>query len=209
MPASEADDPSSWQKAAKIIRDCGIAVLPTDTLYGLCARADEPQAVARIFAAKGRDDDKALLVLVADAEQARELVHMDERGRCVTRRFWPGPLSIVFLARDDARLAPRVQAGLPTLAVRCPAHTRLRELIAGTGPLVAPSANVQGAANVQCVSELDPAIVRAADAIVDGGPARETMPSTLLDITLPQPAILRQGALAREFLQREMSDLAP
>lgn len=208
VPEVEPDDPSSWRKAAKILTQGGMAVLPTDTVYGLCASANNKAAVARVFAAKHRSDHKGLIVLVADNPMARTLVDMDERGRSVARRFWPGPLTIVFPALPGNGLAQGVQAGLPTLALRCPALTDLRELVAQTGPIVATSANVSGNGEVHSVAELDPAIAEAADIVVDGGEAKETWSSTLLDMSGECPHILRQGALAREFLARELNDLA-
>ena len=129
-------------KAARLLADGGLVAIPTETVYGLAARADSARAVAGIYAAKGRPDFNPLIVHVASLEQAQTLAEFDERALDLVERFWPGPLTLVLPLREGAPVAGAVTAGLPTIALRQPAHRVMRAVLESTGfPLAAPSAN--------------------------------------------------------------------
>ena len=119
-------DAQGIARAAQILRDGGLVAVPTETVYGLAARADSDAAVAKIYEAKGRPSFNPLIVHVADTAQAQRLAEWDERATRVAAAFWPGPLTLVLPRRSDAGLATAVTAELPTLAIRCPAHPAMR-----------------------------------------------------------------------------------
>ena len=131
--------------AAETLRAGGLVAVPTETVYGLAARADSAEAVERIYRAKGRPGFNPLIVHVRDAEQAARYVDFSDTARRVAGKAWPGPLTLVLPLRGDAGLAPAVTAGLPTAAVRAPAHPVMRQLLDRLDfPLAAPSANRSG-----------------------------------------------------------------
>src|SRR5690606_23389667 len=142
-PAADAD---GIARAADLLRAGRLVAVPTETVYGLAARADSESAVAAIYRAKGRPSFNPLIVHVASAEQARGLAHFGERAERLARRFWPGPLTMVLPLRAGAEVVPAVTAGLPTIALRMPAHPAMRAALRELGhPLAAPSANRSGA----------------------------------------------------------------
>ena len=119
--------------------------MPTETVYGLAADATNGDAVARIYAAKGRPSFNPLIVHVPELAAAERLVMLDDISRDLAGRYWPGPLTLVLPARANNGIAAIVSAGLPTLAIRVPAHPAMRALLGATGkPLAAPSANASG-----------------------------------------------------------------
>lgn len=184
-------------RAAAVLRAGGLVGMPTETVYGLAADATDPQAVLRIFEAKGRPHFDPLIVHVADAEGAEAIAQVDERARRLMAAFWPGPLTLVLPRRPT--VPDLVTSGLETVGVRCPDHDIARALIrAADRPLAAPSANLFGhispttAAHVreQFSEEVVPVVV-------DGGPCQIGVESTVLALA-PEPVILRPGAITRE-----------
>src|SRR6478735_4292455 len=140
-----AADHAGLVRAAAILRGGGLVALPTETVYGLAARADSATAIAAIYRAKGRPEFNPLIVHVASLAQAEQLACFDARARDLAMRFWPGPLTLVLPLRDSAPIAPAVTAGLPTIALRWPAHPLMQAVLRETGaPLAAPSANRSG-----------------------------------------------------------------
>ncbi len=173
-----------------------VVALPTETVYGLAARAEDETAVRAIFALKRRPMDNPLIVHAAHTEMAFGLADaVPDFARELARTFWPGPLSLVV---DSAVDWPWVQAGHTTLALRVPSPRWLRGLIADVGPLAAPSANRSGrpspttAAHV--LSDLDGEV----PLVVDGGPCQEGLESTVVDCTGPAPRVLRPGPITAE-----------
>ena len=168
-------------EAAAILAGGGLVAVPTETVYGLAARADRDEAVAAIYRAKGRPSFNPLIVHVPDLAAAERLAVLDPRARSLAGEFWPGALTLVLPRRADAALAPAVSAGLDTVALRCPAHPLLRALLERCAfPLAAPSANRSGA-----VSPTEPAHVVASlgDAvplILDGGHCEAGIESTIV-----------------------------
>lgn len=191
-------DDADLARAVQLLRDGGLVAIPTETVYGLAVRADDAEAVARLFAAKGRPADNPLIVHVADVDDvllvARELPPL---ARTLLERLAPGPITVVLPARDD--LPRGVTGGLDTVAVRIPDHPVARELLRRTGlPLAAPSANRSGRPSPtraeHVVADLDGSI----DAIVDGGATRVGLESTVVDARGTTWRVLREGGVDRE-----------
>lgn len=175
-----AADVAGIAAAAEVLRAGGLVAVPTETVYGLAARADSPAAVAAIYGAKGRPDFNPLIVHVSGIEQARALAVLDERTERLAAHFWPGALTLVLPRRADAPLAPAVTAGLPTIALRCPAHPAMRALIeAAAVPLAAPSANRSGAVSPTTARHVADSLGNAVDLILDGGPCEAGIESTI------------------------------
>jgi L-threonylcarbamoyladenylate synthase len=186
-------------RAADVIRAGGTVAVPTETVYGLAARADSDAAVAAIFRAKGRPDFNPLIVHVADLAQAETLANFDASARSLATAFWPGPLTMVLPRRADARLSAAVSAGLPTLALRCPAHPVMRALMAATGlPLAAPSANRSGAVSPTSAAHVAASLGHRVDLILDGGDCMRGVESTIVALRpAGQWSVLRPGPITR------------
>lgn len=167
--------------AAQVLRDGGLVAVPTETVYGLAARADSDEAVASIYRAKGRPDFNPLIVHVIGQEQAERIAQFDDRARRVAEAFWPGPLTLVLPKRADAGLAAAVTAGLPTVALRCPAHPAMREVLRESGlALAAPSANRSGAVSPTTALHVAASLGNKVDLILDGGACAAGIESTIL-----------------------------
>lgn len=181
VPRIVPDDDAGLAEAAAVLHGGGLVAVPTETVYGLAARADSAEAVAAIYRAKGRPDFNPLIVHVAGVGQAGALARLDERAHRLAEAFWPGPLTLVLPRREDAPLAGAVTAGLPTVALRCPAHPAMRRLLAETGlPLAAPSANRSGAVSPTRAEHVAASLGGRVDLIVDGGACNAGLESTIV-----------------------------
>ncbi|OJW72200.1 MAG: threonylcarbamoyl-AMP synthase [Sphingomonadales bacterium 63-6] len=168
-------------RAATLLREGRLVAVPTETVYGLAARADSDAAVAAIYRAKGRPDFNPLIVHVAQLEMAENLAVFDSRARELAARFWPGPLTLVLPLREGAAIAPAVTAGLPTIALRMPAHPAMRALSIETGlPLAAPSANRSGGVSPTEAGHVVASLGGKIDAVLDGGPCERGLESTIV-----------------------------
>jgi L-threonylcarbamoyladenylate synthase len=205
-----ADD-GAIARAAQVLRTGGLVAVPTETVYGLAARADCTDAVAAIYAAKGRPDFNPLIVHVADVEQARELALFDDRAELLARHFWPGPLTLVLPLRAAARLAPAVTAGLPTIALRMPAHPVMRALLCEAGiPLAAPSANRSGAVSPTTAAHVVRSLGDAVPLILDGGPCARGVESTIVALRANGGwELLRPGPVSAPEIGALLGDAAP
>ena len=198
-----ANDPGALDEAARILARGGLVAVPTETVYGLAADATQGEAVARIYQAKGRPRFNPLIIHVDSLEMAERLVELGDSGRALARAFWPGPLTLVAPMREDAGVASLVTAGLDTLAVRWPDSPALTGLIARLGrPLAAPSANPSGAVSPTTAAHVRDGLGGRIDLILDGGPCRIGVESTIISIINGQaPALLRPGGLPRAALE--------
>lgn len=168
-------------EAAALLSDGTPVALPTETVYGLAARADSPSAVAAIYTAKGRPSFNPLIVHVADLAQAETLAVFDERARLLAAEFWPGALTMVLPLKEGARIAPAVTAGLPTIALRCPAHPVMRAVLAAIGlPLAAPSANRSGGVSPTSAAHVAASLAGRIDLVLDGGACAAGLESTIV-----------------------------
>ena len=195
------------QVAANIIKSGGLVAIPTETVYGLGADGLNPEAVAKIFEAKGRPQDNPLILHVAEPEQISQFCHsIPDSAYRLAEAFWPGPLTIVLPARDTVPLSTR--AGLPSVAVRCPDCDITREIIHLAGvPVAAPSANISGKPSTTTAQHVLHDHDGNIDAIVDGGPCRVGLESTIVDLTEDRPRLLRPGGITPEQLLEILGDL--
>ena len=195
QPRIHSADRTGVALAAEVLRNGGLVAVPTETVYGLAARADSDAAVASIYRAKGRPDFNPLIVHVPGLEQAERIAQFDERARKVAAAFWPGPLTLVLPKQPDASLASAVTAGLPTVALRCPAHPAMRDVLQETGlALAAPSANRSGAVSPTTAEHVAASLGNKVDLILDGGPCEAGIESTILALRENgQWQILRPG----------------
>ncbi|MBM0169236.1 L-threonylcarbamoyladenylate synthase [Altererythrobacter sp. C41] len=176
-------DAKGIARAANILAGGGLVAVPTETVYGLAARADSDHAVARIYQAKGRPSFNPLIVHVRDAEQAARYARLERDADRLARSVWPGPLTLVLSRREDAGLAAAVTAGLPTVALRAPAHPAMRALLAACDfPLAAPSANRSGFISPTRAEHVSASLDGRIDLILDAGPCEEGVESTILAI---------------------------
>ncbi len=166
----------------------GIVALPTETFYGLAVDPADPEAVARVFALKGRDSGRALLVVAATLEQVESLVALDASQRAALAAAWPAPLTVVL------RLRRRLAAAAGSLAVRIPGHALLRSLLARVGPLTATSANRSGSPPSASADMVTADLGDGIALLLDGGATPGGAPSTVLDWTADRPLVLRPGA---------------
>jgi L-threonylcarbamoyladenylate synthase len=176
-------DAAGIAKAARCLESGGLVAVPTETVYGLAARADSAEAVARIYAAKGRPDFNPLIVHVRDAAQAERLGTFLPVAKELAAQHWPGPLTLVVPRRADAGLADAVTAGLPTVALRAPAHPVMRALLAAVDfPIAAPSANRSGFISPTCAAHVLASLDRRIDLVLDGGACAAGVESTIVAV---------------------------
>lgn len=211
MPTLRVDpqnpEEEAIHRAADAIRGGGLVAFPTETVYGLGANALDDAAVARIYAAKGRPSHNPLIAHVPDAAGARGLVtRWPEAADRLAAAFWPGPLTLV-LPRSQ-RVPERVSAGLGTVAVRVPAHPVALALLHAAGvPIVAPSANRSTAVSPTRAEHVERGLGARVDLILDAGPCRVGIESTVVDLSGDRPVLLRPGGLAAEELEPYLGEL--
>lgn len=200
---------SALHHAAARLRGGELVAFPTETVYGLGGDATSDESVAAIFAVKGRPRFNPLIVHLSRADQAERLAQIDSRAALLMQRFWPGPLSLVLRRAPRCPISLLASAGLDTLALRVPAHPLALELLRAVGrPIAAPSANRSGRVSPttadHVLSELDGRIA----AVLDGGPCRIGLESTVVDLTGKTPLLLRPGGIATEELETLLGPLA-
>jgi L-threonylcarbamoyladenylate synthase len=198
-----APDSTGVARTAQILRDGGLVAVPTETVYGLAARADSEDAVSRIFAAKGRPSFNPLIVHVSDAQQAEALVTMEPRALALAARFWPGPLTLVLPRHENAAVASSIHAGLPTLAVRCPAHPVMRAVLDELAiPVAAPSANASETVSPTTAEHVLATLDGRIDAVLDAGASERGLESTIVALRADGGwSLLREGPIGREVLE--------
>lgn len=199
-------DPERVAEAAARLRAGGLVALPTETVYGLAADATNPQAVAGIYAAKGRPSTNPLIVHVADLEAARALASdWPDTAEALAARFWPGPLTLV-LPRAVA-LADAVTAGLDTVGIRVPSHPVASAILAACGrPLAAPSANLSTALSPTTAAHVALGLEEVEGLIVDGGATPVGIESTVVSL-VGRPTLLRPGAVGAEEIEEVVGTL--
>ena len=174
---------SGLARAAEILAAGGLVAVPTETVYGLAARADDEGAVARIYGAKGRPSYNPLIVHVSSMEMARKLAEFSPAAERIADEHWPGPLTLVLPAKKDAALASAVTAGLDTIAIRMPGHPVIRALIEMSGfPLAAPSANRSGFISPTSARHVLATLDGRIDAVIDGGASKSGVESTIIAV---------------------------
>jgi len=194
--------PETIALAAEILSGGGLVAIPTETVYGLAADASNPEAVARIYEAKGRPRFNPLIAHVASWEMAEAEAVFSDAARTCARAFWPGPLTLVLPAAPGGQVSDLARAGLDTLAIRWPAHLAARSLITAFGrPLVAPSANLSGHVSPTRAEHVAADLGERIDLILDGGPCEVGMESTILGFIGETPVLLRPGGVPTPLLE--------
>lgn len=203
----QANDPQTPALAARILRDGGLVALPTETVYGLGANGLEPEAVKKIFTAKGRPQDNPLILHVTGMEQAEQFCHsIPQQAYRLAQAFWPGPLTMVLPAKEN--VPKTTTAGLSTVAVRCPDCPVTLQVIAQAGfPIAAPSANVSGKPSTTTAQHVLHDHDGRIEAVIDGGPCRVGVESTIVDLTEQPPRLLRPGGITPEQLLQVLGEL--
>ena len=195
------------KEAGDVIRAGGLVAFPTETVYGLGGDALNPASSERIYRAKGRPSDNPLIVHIADMEALSAIVReIPERAVDLAKRFWPGPLTIILHKSD---LVPReTTGGLDTVAVRMPVHRVAQELIRAAGGYVAaPSANRSGRPSPTVVKHVIQDMDGRIEMIIDGGDVEIGLESTIVDLTVERPTILRPGYITRQMLDQVLTEV--
>lgn len=206
-----ADD-AALTAAMELLRSGQIVAIPTETVYGLAADASNADAVAKIYAAKGRPDFNPLIVHVADQSAAENLAEFSPMAHQLAQAFWPGPLTLVLPLRTDANIAGAVTAGLPTIALRCPAHPVMQALLKKSGlNIAAPSANKSGGISPTRAEHVLAGLGGAVPMILDGGPCSAGLESTIVAVREYGWQILRPGPVTAADIERVLgtSPLTP
>ncbi len=191
-------------EAAALIRAGGIVAVPTETVYGLAADATNAEAVARIYAAKGRPSFNPLIVHVADLAAAERIAVFDAEALALAAAFWPGPLTLVLPVRGDSGVASLVTAGLDTIAIRVPRHRAMQALIAASGrPLAAPSANASGGISPTSAAHVAGSLGGNVPLILDDGATEAGLESTIV----AGRTVLRPGPVTAEAILAQLQHL--
>lgn len=195
-------DPAAIAAAAGHLAAGRLVAFPTETVYGLGADATNGEAVARIFAAKGRPSFNPLIVHVLGLPDAERLAEMPPLARRLAATFWPGPLTLVLTRRPDCRASDLVSAGLDTIAVRAPDHPVARALIEAAGlPVAAPSANLSGHVSSTRAQHVEVDLGDEVAMILDAGPTAHGLESTVLDARSDRVVLLRPGAIPADTIE--------
>ncbi len=202
-------DAAAISDAVHVLTNGGLVAFPTETVYGLGARADDPRAVASLYAAKGRPSFNPLIAHVRDIDAAKQLGTFGDGALKLADKFWPGPLTIVVKATTDGAVCELARAGLETIAIRMPSHDVARELLAAaTFPIVAPSANRSGHVSPTTAQHVADDLDGKVDLIIDGGATAVGLESTIVDFSGAAPRLLRSGGIARAKIEKIVGRLS-
>jgi L-threonylcarbamoyladenylate synthase len=200
------DDVSGRAVAVEVLRAGGLVAMPTDTVYGVGVALGTPEGLPRLFAAKDRPLDRAIVLLVADLEQAASVGVISPAARALAERFWPGGLTLVLAQAPGARLPAVLTAGAATIGVRLPDHECPRALARELGPLPVTSANRSGHPDARAAADVLAQLGARIDLVLDGGPAGGGIPSTVVDCSGGLPRVLRVGAISEATLLDALRD---
>ncbi|MEI8394768.1 MAG: L-threonylcarbamoyladenylate synthase [Rhodospirillaceae bacterium] len=196
-------------RAAELLHEGELVAFPTETVYGLGADAANERAVLSIYAAKGRPEFNPLIVHVPDLEMAERIAVFDDRARTLGLCLWSGPFTVVLPRRDDAPICPLVSAGLPSVAIRVPAHSVARALLKEFGgAIAAPSANRSGALSPTTPMHVATDLGERVAMILAGGRCQVGIESTILDMTVDPPRLLRPGRVGRREIEGLIGPIA-
>ncbi|TSI07439.1 L-threonylcarbamoyladenylate synthase [Lysinibacillus sp. BW-2-10] len=205
---NDGDNEQIYSQAVDLLNDGEVVAFPTETVYGLGAVATDEKAVKKIFQAKGRPSDNPLIVHIGTIEEVSDYIeHISENALELMNVFWPGPLTIVMKAKSGI-LAPNVTAGLSTVGIRMPDHeVALRLLRKLKKPVAAPSANRSGKPSPTKAQHVEEDLQGKIPLILDGGTTGIGLESTVLDMTVTPPVILRPGGVTKEMLQEVIGEV--
>ncbi len=207
MPLLLPVNDESIARASALLRAGKLVAFPTETVYGLGADASNGQAVASLYAAKGRPSFNPLIVHVFSAGALDELVEWNDAAKELAKKFWPGPMTLVLRRKQAAPVSLLVSAGQDTLAVRIPAHPHALKLLKSVDlPIAAPSANASGRISPTTPQHVADSLGEAVDLILDGGRSPIGIESTVISLVDPCPVILRPGAVTHEQLKEALNE---
>ncbi len=203
----DAKNEGSIEAVANILKNGGLAAIPTETVYGLAANAFDADACANIFKAKGRPGDNPLIVHISDMAMLSEIVEeIPEGAKKLAEKYWPGPLTMIM--KKNERIPDVTSAGLPSVAVRFPAHPVARAIIEKAGiPLAAPSANLSGSPSPTSFGHCTHDLMGRVDAIIDGGMCCVGVESTIISFAGEKPVLLRPGYVTLEQLSEVLGEV--
>jgi len=208
-PVLPANNTDAIARAADILRTGGLVAMPTETVYGLACDASNSDAVARLYAAKGRPRFNPLIAHVTGLDMARRLASFSPLAEKLADAFWPGPLTLVLPKREDAPICDLANAGLETVALRMPRHDAAQALLQAFGaPLVAPSANRSGRISPTTAEHVAEGLGERIDLILDGGSCPVGLESTVIAVDGDQATLLRPGGLDRLEIEAITGPLA-
>jgi L-threonylcarbamoyladenylate synthase len=200
-PPIVPDDETGRARAIAVLRTGGIVAMPTDTVYGIGCALDAPRGIERLFEVKARPPDRAIMLLLANEEQADQIGVMGPAALALADAFWPGGLSLVLPRREGAALPHALTGGAPTVGVRVPDHPCPRALAAAGGPIPVTSANRSGEPELRTAADIA-GFLAGLDLVVDGGLAHGGPPSTVVDTTDERTRVLRAGAIDADAVRR-------
>ena len=202
-----SEEPAAIEEAGALLRAGEVVGIPTETVYGLAADALNPQAVKRIFEAKGRPQDNPLIVHIADLSMVREIAtEFPPEAQKLADAFWPGPLTIILPKQDKIPMV--TSGGLNTVGIRFPVHPMAQAIIRAAGvPLAAPSANTSGRPSTTTAQHVMEDLHGKIAAVVDGGPCSVGVESTVVSLCGERPRLLRPGGISLEQLQSVLGEV--
>jgi len=190
--------PNAIERALAVFNSGGLVAFPTDTVYGVAALAFSKEGIDRLYEAKGRENTKAISVLIGGPDQLKLITpNLGQAANRLAQHFWPGGLTLVVNRRPEL---PGNLSPLPTIGVRMPNHTFAIALLQHCGPLATTSANLSGGVDPQTVQDVLAQLDGRIELVLDGGASPGGIPSTVVDCTLAEPAILRKGAISAEAI---------
>ena len=203
----KVEEPGAVSTAAKLLREGRVVAIPTETVYGLAANALDPEAVKRIFEAKGRPQDNPLIVHVASLDEIEPLVsEIPEALYRLAEKFWPGPLTVIM--KKSEAVPDAVTAGLDTVAIRMPSHPVARQIIKESAlPLAAPSANASGMPSPTSAAHVINDLEGRIDAVIDGGECEVGVESTVISLVKNPPVLLRPGGISPQSLEEVLGKI--
>ena len=188
--------PDAIERAIAVFQMGGLVAFPTDTVYGVAAPAFSREGIERLYEVKGRENNKAISVLIGGPDQLNLITpDLSTAASRLAERFWPGGLTLVVSRQPDL---PGNLSPLPTIGVRMPNHAFAIALLKRCGPLATTSANLSGGLDPQTAQDVLAQLEGRIELVLDGGATPGGIPSTVVDCTLPEPAILRKGAISAE-----------
>lgn len=203
----DAKNEGSIEAVANILKNGGLAAIPTETVYGLAANAFNAEACSNIFKAKGRPGDNPLIVHICNMEMLSDIVaEVPEGAKKLAEKYWPGPLTMIM--KKSNKIPDVTSAGLPSVAVRFPAHPVARKIIEKAElPLAAPSANLSGSPSPTSFEHCVHDLMGRVDAIINGGMCSVGVESTIISFAGEKPVLLRPGYVTLEQLQEELGEV--
>jgi L-threonylcarbamoyladenylate synthase len=190
------DDPNAIVQALEVLQNGGLVAFPTDTVYGLGARVQDPKAIKRIYRVKSREETKAIPVLLSGAAEISKVArNIPTNANQLAGRFWPGPLTIIVWGRSDL---PQDISADKTIGIRVPDQRLALALLTVVGPMAVTSANRSGEPNLCTAEEVYEALKGRIELVLDGGKTLGGEPSTVVDCTRAMPRVLRAGPITEE-----------